>query len=204
MGMHVIETDADGRFVMDAWVWILIASVAIVVVAIVAYAIAIRRRRSELQREFGPEYGRAVAQRGDVRTAESDLLARRDRRRKLDIRPLRAESRDGYRRSWERLQGRFVDDPAGVLGQADGLIVAVMGERGYPMDDFEQRADDVSVDHPDVVQHYRAGHAISSRLGRGQDVSTEDLRQAFVHYRYLFQDLLESDEADRDQARRAG
>src|SRR5262245_65534506 len=108
---------------MDAWVWILIAVLAIVVIAIVAYMVAIRRRRAQLQREFGPEYRRAVAQRGDVRTAESDLMARRDRRRKLDIRPLRAESRDGYRRSWERLQGRFVDDPAGVLGPADGLII---------------------------------------------------------------------------------
>ena len=87
---------------------------------------------------------------------------------------------------------------SGVLGQADGLIIAVMGERGYPMDDFEQRADDVSVDHPDVVEHYRAGHAVSARIGRGQDASTEDLRQAFVHYRYLFQELLETEpEQDR-------
>jgi hypothetical protein len=182
--------------VLDAWVWVLIAVVAIVVIAIVAYAIAIRRRRRELQREFGPEYRRAVAQRGDVRTAESDLLARRDRRRKLDIRPLRAESRDAYGLSWERLQGRFVDDPAGVLGQADGLIIAVMGERGYPMDDFEQRADDISVDHPNVVHHYRAGHAIASRIGPGRDVSTEDLRQAFVHYRSLFEELLETQPSD--------
>src|SRR5262245_20162812 len=186
---------------MDAWVWILIAVVAIVVIGIAAYMIAMQRRRSELKREFGPEYQRAVSQRGDVRQGESDLMARRDRRSKLDIRPLRAESRDAYRRSWDQMQARFVDDPAGVLGQADGLISAVMGERGYPMDDFDQRADDVSVDHPDVVEHYRAGHAVSNRLGRGQDVSTEDLRQAFVHYRYLFQELL-SDE-DQQQDRRA-
>ena len=185
---------------MDAWAWILIALVAIAVVAIVAYQIAIRRRRRELQREFGPEYRRAVAQRGDVRTAESDLMARRDRRRRLDIRPLHAESRDAYRLSWERLQGRFVDDPAGVLGQADGLIIAVMGERGYPMDDFEQRADDISVDHPNVVHHYRAGHAIASRIGPGRAVSTEDLRQAFVHYRSLFRELLEPDRVQEGRA----
>jgi len=189
---------------MDAWVWILIAVVAIVIIAVVAYVIAIQRRRAQLKREFGPEYQRTVSQRGDVRSGESDLMARRDRRSKLDIRPLRPESRDAYRKSWERMQSRFVDDPAGVLGQADGLIIAVMGERGYPMDDFDQRADDVSVDHPDVVEHYRAGHAVSSKLSRGQDVSTEDLRQAFVHYRYLFQELLETDGAEeRDQDRRA-
>jgi len=188
---------------MDAWVWILIAVVAIVVIALVAYVIAMQRRRAALKRDFGPEYERAVAERGDVREGESDLMARRDRRSKLDIRPLRPDSRDAYRSSWEQMQARFVDDPKGVLGQADGLIIAVMGERGYPMDDFEQRADDVSVDHPDVVEHYRAGHAVSARLSRGQDVSTEDLRQAFVHYRFLFQDLLETEPADQDQDRRA-
>jgi CcmD family protein len=193
---------------MDAWVWILIAVMAIVVIAIVAYLFAMQRRRKELRREFGPEYQRAVDKSGDVRRGESDLMARRDRRRELDIRELRPESRDNYRRSWEQIQARFVDDPAGVLGQADGLIIAVMGERGYPMDDFDQRADDISVDHPDVVQHYRAGHAVSDKVGRGQQVSTEDLRKAFVHYRALFGVLVEPESAERasettDQERRA-
>ena len=183
---------------MDAWVWILVAVVAIVVIAVAVYLIAIQRRRKQLQQTFGPEYDRAVAERGDVRGGESDLMARRDRRNKLDIRPLRPESRDKYRRSWEQIQARFVDDPAGVLGQADGLIIAVMGERGYPMDDFEQRADDISVDHPDVVEHYRSAHSTSSRLARGQDVSTEDLRQGLVHYRYLFQELLETEPTDQN------
>lgn len=185
---------------MDAWVWIVIAVVAIILIAIAAYAIAILRRRKELQRTFGPEYDRAVAERGDVRGAESDLVARRDRRSKLDIRPLRAESRDAYRRNWEQLQARFVDDPAGALGQADGLIIAVMSERGYPMNDFEQRSDDISVDHPGVVEHYRKAHAISGPLTRGQQVSTEDLRQGLVHYRYLFDELLET--APSEQQRR--
>jgi hypothetical protein len=201
MGMqareHPFDTKEDA---MDTWVWIVIAVVAIIVIALVAYAIAMQRRRKELQRTFGPEYDRAVADSsGDVKGAESDLMARRERRSKLDIRPLRTESRDSYRRSWEQLQSRFVDDPAGVLGQADGLIIAVMGERGYPMDDFEQRADDISVDHPDVVEHYRAAHAISGRTARGEDVSTEDLRQGLVHYRALFQDLLETEPADEDR-----
>jgi hypothetical protein len=189
---------------MDAWVWILIAVVVIVVIAIAAYLIAIQRRRKALQQTFGPEYDRAVADRGDVKGAESDLMARRDRRGKLDIRPLRHESRDSYRRNWEQLQARFVDDPAGVLGQADGMIIAVMGERGYPMDDFEQRSDDISVDHPDVVEHYRAAHAISGRVARGQDVSTEDLRQGLVHYRYLFRDLLETEPSDQEDRRATG
>jgi len=193
---------------MDAWVWILIAVVAIVVIVIAAYVIAVQRRRKELRREFGPEYQRAVDRSGDVRGGESDLMARRDRRSKLDIRPLRPEAEENYRRTWEQIQARFVDDPAGVLGQADSLIVAVMGERGYPMDDFDQRAEDISVDHPDVVQHYRAGHAVSDKVGRGQDVSTEDLRKAFVHYRALFGVLVapETTERDRetaDQERRA-
>jgi hypothetical protein len=191
---------------MDAWVWILIAVVAIVVIAIVAYLVAIQRRRKGLQQDFGPEYERAVARSGDVREGESDLMARRDRMSKLDIRPLRPESRDNYRRSWEQIQTRFVDDPSGVLGQADGLIIAVMGERGYPMDDFEQRAADISVDHPDVVEHYRAGHAVSEQLGRGQDVSTEDLRKAFVHYRALFATMVEPAVTDgelSDEERRA-
>ena len=95
------------------------------------------------------------------------------------------------------MQARFVDDPAGVLGQADGLLIAVMAERGYPMDEFGQRADDISVDHPDVIQHYRAGHSISEKVGRGQDVSTEDLRKAFVHYRALFGVLVEPETSER-------
>ena len=112
-------------------------------------------------------------------------------------------SRDEYARTWEQTQARFVDDPADALRQADTLIIAVMQERGYPMDDFEQRADDISVDHPDVVQHYRLAHDVSTRVGDHRDVSTvssvstEDMRQGFVHYRALFQQLLEPDASQR-------
>jgi len=171
-----------------------------VIVAIIGYAVMQQRRRAELRDSFGPEYERAVAREGDVRRGESDLMARRERLNKLDIRPLSPSSRDAYARNWEQTQARFVDDPAGALGQADALIVAVMQERGYPMDDFEQRAADISVDHPDVVQHYRSAHDISTRVGDDRDasigsgvsnVSTEDLRQGFVHYRALFAELLE-------------
>jgi len=186
---------------MDAWVWIVIAAVVvIVIVAIIGYAVMQQRRRAELRDSFGPEYERAVAREGDVRRGESDLMARRERLNKLDIRPLSPSSRDAYARNWEQTQARFVDDPAGALGQADALIIAVMQERGYPMDDFEQRAADISVDHPNVVQHYRSAHDVSTRVGDDRDasvgsgvsdVSTEDLRQGFVHYRALFAELLE-------------
>jgi hypothetical protein len=190
---------------MDAWVWIVIVAVIVVlVVAVVAaYVLRQQRRRAELRETFGAEYELAVEREGDVRRGESDLIARRKRRDKLDIRPLSPSSRDEYSRTWEQTQARFVDDPADALRQADTLIIAVMRERGYPMDDFEQRADDISVDHPDVVQHYRSAHDISTRVDDDRDestetsVSTEDMRQGFVHYRALFQQLLEPEASER-------
>ena len=194
---------------MDTWVWIVIAAVALAVIAIVAIIVMQQRRRRELRESFGPEYERAVAREGDVRKGESELMARRERRAEFDIRPLSPQSRTAYARSWEQTQARFVDDPATALAQADALIIAVMGERGYPMDDFDRRTDDISVDHPDVVQHYRAAHDISVRLDEDSNgsasstaVSTEDLRQGLVHYRALFQELLETDEDEpaRDHA----
>jgi len=195
---------------MDAWVWIVIAAVVVIVVivAIIAYVVMQQRRRAELRDSFGSEYERAVAREGDVRRGESDLIARRERLNKLDIRPLSLSSRDAYTRNWEQTQARFVDDPASALGEADALIIAVMQERGYPMDDFEQRAADISVDHPDVVQHYRSAHDVSTRVGDDRDgsvgsvgsgvsnVSTEDMRQGFVHYRALFAELLEPEGAE--------
>jgi len=196
---------------MDTWVWIVIAAVVVAVVAIVAIVVMRQRRRTELRESFGSEYDRAVAREGDVRKGESDLMARRERRAELDIRPLSPQSRTTYARSWEQTQARFVDNPATALAQADALIIAVMEERGYPMDDFERRAEDISVDHPDVVQHDRAAHDISVRVDEDpnastsstvSDVSTEDLRQGLVHYRALFQELLEPDEDEpsRDRA----
>jgi hypothetical protein len=196
---------------MDTWVWIVIAAVVVAIVAIVAIVVMRQRRRTELRESFGSEYDRAVAREGDVRKGESDLMARRERRAELDIRPLSPQSRTTYARSWEQTQARFVDNPATALAQADALIIAVMEERGYPMDDFERRAEDISVDHPDVVQHYRAAHDISVRVDEDpnastsstvSDVSTEDLRQGLVHYRALFQELLEPDEDEpsRDRA----
>jgi hypothetical protein len=196
---------------MDAWIWIVIALIVLAVIAVVVIAVARQRRRAGLRESFGPEYDRAIAREGDVRRGESDLIARRERRAKLDIRPLSASSRNAYARSWEQTQARFVDNPPVALAQADALIIAVMEERGYPMNDFERRAEDISVDHPDVVQHYRAAHDISTRLDDDSGaapgsttsrVSTEDMRQGLVHYRALFEELLEpdQDESTRDRA----
>jgi hypothetical protein len=196
---------------MDAWVWVLIGVIVLAVIAAVVIAVAQQRRRTELRESFGTEYDRAVAREGDVRRGESDLIARRERRASLDIRPLSPSSRNAYTRSWEQTQARFVDDPAVALAQADALIISVMQERGYPMNDFERRAEDISVDHPDVVQHYRAAHDISMRLdddagaapgSTTSRVSTEDMRQGLVHYRALFEQLLEpdQDQAMRDRA----
>ena len=199
---------------MDAWVWILIAAVVVAVIAIVAIVVTQQRRRAELRESFGPEYDRAIAREGDVRRGESELKARRERRAELDIRPLSPASRTAYAQSWEQTQAGFVDDPAGSLSQADALIIAVMEERGYPMDDFERRAEDISVDHPDVVQHYRAAHDISVRLEDDPNnastgsvtsrTSTEDLRQGLVHYRALFTELLEPDKGQPTQDRATG
>ena len=196
---------------MDAWVVIVIAVVLVLAIVAIVAIVANRRRRSqELRESFGTEYERAVAREGDVGKGEADLIARRERRAELDIRPLSPSSRAAYAQSWEQTQARFVDDPAGTLGQADALIVAVMKERGYPMHDFDRRAEDISVDHPDVVEHYRAAHDISLRIQddagtpgdrTSPNVSTEDLRQGFVHYRALFEELLRAeDDRVRDRA----
>lgn len=179
---------------MPGWAWVLIAVVAIVVVAVVVWRALKTRQTRTLQDRFGPEYDRTLERADDKRAGEADLAARVKRRDELDIRPLSASARDRYADTWRQVQARFVDDPAGAVTEADSLIQTVMRERGYPMDDFEQRSADVSVDHPRVVENYRAGHRLA---GSGD---TEDQRQAMVHYRALFDDLLE-DGADRSLSR---
>jgi hypothetical protein len=183
---------------MDAWIWVVIAVVVVVLVAIGAWAAWRKQRSVRLRERFGPEYGRVVADRGGRRKAEAELSAREKRREKLEIRPLDAEVRDRYAETWRGVQARFVDEPVGALEDADRLVMEVMRKRGYPMDDFEQRAADISVDHPEVVENYRAGHSIYVAHGRGE-AGTEDLRQAMVHYRSLFEDLLEREETTEDE-----
>src|SRR5206468_4165261 len=144
-------------------------------------------------------YDRAVTESGTRRHGESELEARRKRRADLNIRSLSPQSRQRYTDSWQRTQAKFVDSPNAAVREADSLVLSVMRERGYPMDDFEQRSADISVDHPEVVENYRAAHGISMANDQGQ-ASTEDLRQAMVHYRALFVELLEPEAEERGRA----
>ena len=169
-------------------VLIILAAVVLIAVAIV---LAVRHRSERLRERFGPEYDRTVEQAGGRRSAESELAARQRRVDSLDIRPLDLEARDEFARQWRDAQARFVDEPAQAVAIADRLVAEVMRERGYAVEDFEQREADISVDHPRVVQNYRAGHALSMAAQQGR-AGTEDLRQAMVHYRSLFEELLES------------
>ena len=174
---------------MQPWVWVVIAVCAVAIIVLVIAAAREQQRRAQLRQTFGPEYERVMRERGDRRAAEHELAGRYERRQQLDIRPLSTEQRDAYGGEWNDVQARFVDMPADAVRDADSLLSRVMRERGYPVADFEQRAADVSVDHPGVVDNYRRAQAISQRSAAGQ-ASTEDLRQAMVHYRSLFIDLL--------------
>jgi hypothetical protein len=178
---------------------LILAVLAVVVIAGFAIWAMQRRRSQELRQRFGPEYERTVESVHDKRKAEADLRERQDRVDAFEIRPLDAAARDGFRERWREVQAMFVDDPGSAVDQADTLIEEVMRARGYPVGDFEQRAADVSVNHPQVVDHYRTAHAIATRRRSG-DGATEELRQAFVHYRALFADLLETAEPDTDRA----
>lgn len=181
---------------MPVWGWVLIA-IAVVAIAVAIWITYDRRRSRDLQRRFGPEYDRAVQAADGRRQGEADLRARRERVEHLDLRPLSPSARRDFTDRWQRVQAHFVDDPRDAFWQADGLVSEVMRERGYPMDDFDQRADDISVDHPDLVEHYREAHAIAvsePRDGPKVGVDTEELRRGMVHYRSLFAELLAPEE----------
>jgi hypothetical protein len=175
---------------MPSWVWALIAIAVVGVLAVVVWQALARRRTRRLQHQFGPEYERARGKADSKRDAEAELQAREERRQQLEIRPLSQAARDRYLQSWQSVQAQFVDDPRGAVASADSLIQSVMAERGYPVEDFDQRAADVSVDHPQVVDNYRRGHRLAQASADGSD-STEDLRQAMRHYRTLFDELVE-------------
>ena len=180
---------------MSVWGWILIAAIVVILaVTGVAVRLALTRRRSERLREkFGPEYERTLSDAGDQRAAEADLAAREQKRKKLDIVPLSLESGEKYAERWRTVQIAFVDNPSSAVGDADRLVIEVMRERGYPVEDFDQRAADISVDHPDVVENYRSAHRIHLAQ-REREISTEEQRQALVHYRALFDKLLETEQ----------
>ena len=169
---------------------LILVLVLLVVAAIAAYLMAQAKKRKHLQSRFGSEYDRTVEGSGKRRDAERELAEREERRRSLDIRPLAEQDRVAFADRWRSTQGDFVDHPEMAVRQADLLVAEVMGKRGYPVGDFDQMSRDVSVDHAGVVHEYRAAHEISELNDRKQ-ASTEQLRQAMVHYRALFTDLLE-------------
>jgi hypothetical protein len=179
---------------MSAIAWVAVVVVAVAVILVVGYLVSGQSRRRHLRSRFGPEYDRTVEERDSRKEAEQELLAREERHAKLDIRPLDPETRQSYDEKWTEVQERFVDAPGFAVTEADALVTSVMADRGYPTDEFEQRLSDLSVAHAATLDHYRAAHDISSRAAR-QDASTEELRQAMVHYRALFQELL-ADSAD--------
>jgi hypothetical protein len=170
-----------------------LAIAAVVILALVAIAVWLwsqKQQSRRLEQRFGPEYKRAVDQFGSRPKAEAELMSREKRVEKLSIVPLAPADADRFSQEWKVLQGRFVDNPKGVLLEADQLVRELMLKRGYPMGDFERRAADISVDHPAVVDHYRTAQEIAARDRKGE-ADTEDLRKAVVHYRALFDDLLE-------------
>lgn len=166
--------------------------VVLVVLVVVAIALYVRKRNhttAELRDRFGPEYDRAVKQHGSERKAEAKLADRETRVDLLQIRSLDLAERERYLAQWQAVQSRFVDYPKGAVTEADELVSSLMQTRGYPVVDFDQRAADISVDHPRVVENYRSGHNIALRLGTGE-ASTEELRTAMIHYRSLFDELV--------------
>jgi hypothetical protein len=172
--------------------FIMLAGVVILVIAVLAW-LYVRKRRSTtagLRQKFGPEYERAVQKHGSERKAEVKLANRQDRVEKLNIRDLDPVEHERFSTEWESVQSRFVDSPRGAVAEADDLVSSLMKTRGYPVSDFDQRADDISVDHPRVVENYRSAHHIALQVGT-DGASTEDLRTAMIHYRSLFEELVQ-------------
>jgi hypothetical protein len=175
---------------LDTQSWIILAAVvALGLVAIGAWFYR-RKQSHNLQERFGPEYGRTLNELGGRTKGESELKAREKRVERLDILPLAPPEAARFTEAWRALQSRFIDNPKGVVVEAEQLVRELMEKRGYPMGDFERRAGDISVDHPDVVANYRSAQAIAVRDQRGS-ADTEELRRAVVHYRALFDELLE-------------
>jgi hypothetical protein len=172
-----------------------IIGLAVLVVVIIAVAglMYMRKRRSataDLRKQFGPEYDRAVLKHGSERKAEAKLEDREKRVEKLNIRDLDPMEHERFTKQWASVQSRFVDSPRGAVTEADDLISALMKTRGYPVSDFDQRAADISVDHPRVVENYRSAHEVALRVGK-DEATTEDLRTAMIHYRSLFDELVQ-------------
>jgi hypothetical protein len=191
---------------VDSTVIVLIVIIVLLLVALGAAGVMLsRRRRSERLREhYGSEYERSVQETGDRQAAEAELTSRERRYAELDIRDLRPEERERFRGSWSDIQQGFVDDPVQSVHAADRLVTDIMRTRGYPVDDFDRRAEDISVAHPDVVQHYRDARSVRQATEQGGEVDTDQQRRAVTSYRALVDVLLgsESATADRDGDRR--
>jgi FtsZ-interacting cell division protein ZipA len=183
---------------MNTWVWIVIAVLAAIVIVGVLWSAMRTRRTRSLQDRFGPEYDRELEKAGGRREAERELAEREKRHDELELRPLSEDARQRYVDEWQETQARFVDDPTGAVSEADDLVQRVMRDRGYPVDDFEQRAADISVEHPELVERYRTANGIARASERGQ-ASTEDLRHSVRHYRALFVELLEVGDDDQGE-----
>jgi len=171
---------------------IALAAAVVVVIAVLGW-LYVRKRRgttADLRQKFGPEYDRAVLTHGSERKAEAKLADREKRIEKLNIRDLDPMEHERYSKQWQAVQSRFVDSPKGAVAEADDLLSSVMKARGYPVSEFDQRAADISVDHPRLVEDYRSAHAIALRVGKN-GATTEDLRTAMIHYRTLFEELVQ-------------
>jgi hypothetical protein len=177
-------------------VGIIIVVVAIVIAAALAFYGWRTQRSKQLRTRFGPEYEHAVHEYGSREKAEQSLASRQKRMEKIPIQPLSPAERDQFSAQWTRVQAKFVDDPTGSIHEADSLVCDAMRARGYPMTDFDRRAEDLSVDHPMVVKNYRAAHDIAL-MSEKKEASTEDLRRGLVYYRDLFDELLEVHEMRR-------
>ena len=176
---------------MSPTVTIVLIIVILLVIAAIVYGVQVGRRR-KLRSTFGPEYDRVVADAGSRTDAEKELREREKRHAELELRPLSAASQARYSAAWEEVQIQFVDDPNTAVTTADELVTRLIEERGYPTGDYDSQVADLSVEHAGTLQHYREAHDISRRNSAGE-ASTEDLRQALVHYRALFADLLGTD-----------
>jgi len=182
---------------MDPRILIPVIVVAAAMIVIAVILIMRNRRRTHLKQQFGPEYDRAVAEHGDARKADLVLLEREKRVEKFSLRPLTPSDRERYAEDWAAIQRRFVDDPSNAVNQADTLVNTVLVARGYPVGDFEQRAADISVNYPALVQNYRSAREVMVRHSQSHS-STEDLRLAMVNFRSLFDELLESSSSHRE------
>ena len=181
---------------MDTRILIAIIVAAFALFIVAAIIITRQRKRKHLKQQFGPEYNRAVEQHGDARHAEAVLIDREKRVEKFSLRPLTPSDRERYAEDWAAIQRRFVDDPSSAVNQADTLVNTVLAARGYPIGDFEQRAADISVNYPSLVQNYRSAREVMQRHTQSQS-STEDLRLAMVNFRSLFDELLDTSKSQK-------